>query len=108
MQAMLPQARCVSLSQSREVGNQHCVSHTFSLLLVEVTHWELMVPALATAASSEASSMEGLEPRELRKEFTRDWQGALLPARPKASCTQSAHTCHAQLQRERFLGCLER
>ena len=52
------------------------------VLQVEATHWELMVPALATAASSEASSMEGFEPRELRKELTRDWHGALLPARP--------------------------
>ena len=60
-----------------------------------VAHRESMVPALATAASSELSSMDGLEPREPRKELTSDWQGALLPASPKASCTQSAHTHHA-------------
>ena len=57
----------------------------------KVSHEELMVPALATAASNEASSMEGLEPREDLKELTRDWQGALLPASPKASLTQSAN-----------------
>ncbi len=36
-----------------------------------VSHDELMVPAFATAASSEASSIEGLEPREDLKEETR-------------------------------------
>ena len=61
---------------------------------VLLTHRESMVPALATAASSELSSMDGFEPREPRKEFTSAWQGALLPASPKASCTQSARTCH--------------
>ena len=66
------------------------------LMQAKVTHWELTVPALATAASSEASSMEGFEPREPRKEFTSDWHGALLPASPKASCTQSACAHNAQ------------
>ena len=51
---------------------------------------ELMVPAFATAASSEASSMEGLEPREDLKELTRLWQAPLLPTSPMASLTQSA------------------
>ena len=51
---------------------------------------ELMIPAFATAASSEASSMEGLEPREDLKEVTRLWQAPLLPTSPMASLTQSA------------------
>lgn len=62
-----------------------------------VSHDELMVPALATAAFSEASSMEGLEPREDLKELTRLWQAPLLPASPKASLTQSAHLRKAQV-----------
>ncbi len=59
------------------------------------TYDELIVPALATAASTDPSSMEGFEPMELRNEVTRLWQGALLPASPKASCTQSADTSNA-------------
>ena len=57
-----------------------------------LTYDELIVPALETAASNDPSSMEGFEPMELRNEVTRLWQGALLPASPKASCTQSADT----------------
>ena len=39
--------------------------------------------------------MSGLEVRDARNELTSAWQGALLPARPKASCTQSASASNA-------------
>ena len=34
--------------------------------------------------------MSGFAVRDERNELTNAWQGALLPAKPKASCTQSA------------------
>lgn len=39
--------------------------------------------------------MSGFEVRDARNELTSAWQGALLPARPKASCTQSASASNA-------------
>jgi hypothetical protein len=39
--------------------------------------------------------MSGFAVRDARNEFTNAWQGALLPARPKASCTQSAGASNA-------------